>query len=388
MPAALTIAGKDVRLRLRDRSAIVLGFVAPVVIAFVMSLAFRNTERFHVNAGLVDLDKGALASGFRSLLAEPQLREVITTKAIATEAEARRSVDDGTVDAALVIPAGFSAAVVSGAPAAIGTLTSVDAAIAGEVAASIARGFVAQVNAERLALATTQRAGGTVDAATIAEATTSLPTAVAVTERAPGGKALKGVSYYGPGMALFFVLFGVSFASRSYVTERREGLVDRMQAAPIRSFEVVLGKALGVAVLGGASLLAMGLVTTLTFGASWGPTIAAVGLGAAMVAAVTALSTFVMVVAHTERQAEGWSGVIVFGLALLGGNFTFLPAAPALMRKLALLTPNGWALRGYTDLATGTSAASAVGPIAAILAFVVVVLAAAALVGARREAAR
>ena len=45
------------------------------------------------------------------------------------------------------------------------------------------------------------------------------------------------------------------------------------------------------------------------------------------------------------------------------------------MRRLALLTPNGWALRGFTDLATtgGRRCAPSVQPIVAILAFSVVV---------------
>ena len=40
-------------------------------------------------------------------------------------------------------------------------------------------------------------------------------------------------------------------------------------------------------------------------------------------------------------------------LALLGGNFVPITFAPAVLRKLALLTPNGWALRAFTDLGTG-----------------------------------
>jgi ABC-2 type transport system permease protein len=44
------------------------------------------------------------------------------------------------------------------------------------------------------------------------------------------------------------------------------------------------------------------------------------------------------------------------------------------MRRLALLTPNGWALRGFTDLATGSGHIGTVGtPVAAILTFTAVV---------------
>ena len=46
MRAVLVIATKELRQRLRDRSALVLGFVAPIAIATLMSIAFRSTDDF------------------------------------------------------------------------------------------------------------------------------------------------------------------------------------------------------------------------------------------------------------------------------------------------------------------------------------------------------
>ena len=78
----------------------------------------------------------------------------------------------------------------------------------------------------------------------------------------------------------------------------------------------------------------------------------------------------------------GIGSIIVFGLSLLGGNFFFISQAPSAMKHLALLTPNGWALRGYTDLATigggfGTIAQPVLGIaiFSAIVAAVAIVLA-------------
>ncbi len=57
-------------------------------------------------------------------------------------------------------------------------------------------------------------------------------------------------------------------------------------------------------------------------------------------------------------------------LALLGGNFVLVSVAPPPLRRLALSTPNDWALRGYTDLATtGGGVATVVVPVLEILAF-------------------
>lgn len=50
MRAAFVIARKDLRQRFRDRSAIVLGVVAPVVIAALMSLAFHGVQNFNFHA--------------------------------------------------------------------------------------------------------------------------------------------------------------------------------------------------------------------------------------------------------------------------------------------------------------------------------------------------
>ncbi|MGZ4697124.1 MAG: hypothetical protein ACXVGT_06585 [Oryzihumus sp.] len=61
--------------------------------------------------------------------------------------------------------------------------------------------------------------------------------------------------------------------------------------------------------------------------------------------------------------------MLTFGLVLLGGNFIFISAAPPTLRTLSLFTPNGWALRAFTDLAGGAGWTAALPPLLAILAF-------------------
>ena len=88
---------------------------------------------------------------------------------------------------------------------------------------------------------------------------------------------------------------------------------------------------------------------------------------------LVALTALVTSLARTDRQADGLASIVTFGLVLLGGNFVVLATAPQIMRTLALGTPNGWALRGFTDLSTGASAFQATAqPGAAILAFTAV----------------
>jgi ABC-2 type transport system permease protein len=147
---------------------------------------------------------------------------------------------------------------------------------------------------------------------------------------------------------------------------------------------VLLGKSLAAFVYSVVSLGTLAIVSSLAFGAEWGPPIPALALILAMSAVLVALTALVVAIARTERQAEGLATIVTFVLLLLGGNFVLLSQAPETLRRLALLTPNGWALRGFTDLATGAGATSAILPVLVMLGMAAALGAIAAILGRRR----
>ena len=369
MRTALAIARKDLRQRIRDRSAIVVGVIAPVAIAGLMSLAFNGMNRFHFTLGLVELDHGPVAVELVKALDAPQLRQVITLSEVSSTALARAEIKSGYLGAALVIPAGFSAAVTGEHPESLTTLSSNDGSIVGSVTTSIASSFVAQVNADRLAFATALAAGAPrAGAGQLIGVVSKLHIPLQAVQQAVGAHELKVISYYSPGMGVFFLLFTISYASRSFFVDRSQGMIERMRAAPVSPVEILLGKALSVFVYGVVSLATIGVVTTAAFGADWGAPLPAALVGLALVFSVICLTALVIGVARTQRQAEGISSILVFGLALLGGDFFFISSAPSTIKRLALLTPNGWAIRGFTDLATiGGGLGTIVEPVVAIL---------------------
>ncbi|TDU83832.1 ABC-2 type transport system permease protein [Kribbella voronezhensis] len=368
MNAALVIAAKDLRQRLRDRSAIVLGFVAPVLVAALMSFAFSSVEAFHADVAFVDNDHGQIAVALRTALTSPELSDVLTIESVATEQQARQLVDDGDAGAGLVVPAGFSAAAVGDEPIGLTVLGSPDSPLEAQVAKAVADAYVAQLNADRLsvhaALAAGVPAGRTAE---LAKAVAGLRLPESVEARATGYRQLTTASYYAPAMGIMFVLFAIGFTAHSFFAEQRGGTLERISAAPIGRGGVLLGKSLAAFAYSVASLTSLAVVSTLAFDAQWGPPIPAAALILAMSAALVALTALVITVSRTERQADGIAMMITFTLLLLGGNFVLISQAPELLRKLALLTPNGWALRGFTDLATGAAATTVLLPVLVIL---------------------
>jgi ABC-2 type transport system permease protein len=170
-------------------------------------------------------------------------------------------------------------------------------------------------------------------------------------------------------MVIIFLFLLIGAAGRSVLAERSTGTLARLQAAPIGTGSVVAGKVLSILLLSLLSVFTIWGATTALFGAYWGPAIAVVVLGTATVLSLSGLSLFVTVFAKSEAGAEAATVILGFTLALLGGNFFPPGSLPPLFEKVALLTPNGWALNGFGQLALdGRGLTDIFLPIAVLLA--------------------
>lgn len=385
MRVILLIALKDLRQRVRDRSAVVLGFLAPLAIATLMSFAFSGTSDLHVDVAVADADRGPLSTAYLDLVRSDDLSDLMTVTVLDSEAEVRQAVDDGDVDAGVSIPPGFSDIAQGATPAELVILTSVDATFSGQVVQAVTESFTAQIDANVLSVRAALAAGAPVadlPALSVAVARESIP--VQVEPRPAGTQELTAISYYAPAMGIFFVFFAITFGAKSFFEERSNGTLDRVTAAPVRPSSVLLGKSLSTFVYAIASLTTMAVVTSVAFDADWGPVWATASLVVAIALVVVGLTALVTAVAKTDRQADGIGSIVVFALVLLGGNFIYVWASTPALQAIALFTPNGWVLRAFTDMATGGEAVAAVVPAVLVcLAFAAVSAAIAALLSRR-----
>ena len=249
-------------------------------------------------------------------------------------------------------------------------LGSVDATVAAQVARALAESFTAHLEGVQLSVRTAVSAGAPASSVAALAAQASAQELPARAQPQPSGaRPLKAVSYYAPAMGIFFMFFSIGFGARGWFLERSGGTLERLAAAPLGPGAALAGKSLATFVYAAASLGTVAVVSSLAFGADWGPPLVAAALVAALAVTVVGLTALVVTLARTERQAEGLASVVTFALVLLGGNFVFIGTAPDVVRSMARLTPNGWALRAFTDLAGGAPASAAVGPLLAVLAF-------------------
>lgn len=378
MRTALLIATKDLRERIRDRTAILIAVVVPLVLAFIFSeiLGGSTGDTSAIPLGYVDQDGGAVAQAFvQQVLGGVARSGIAAVHAENSESTAIDLVERGKLKALIVIPSNFTEAVQSGAPASMQVIGNADSPISAAIARSIVEGYVAELNRIRIAVAAAT--GGDVATLTpdqlnvLAARAASAEAAVVVQDVSSQTKELDAKSFYAAGMAVFFVFFSVQFGVTSLLEERNDGTLARLLVAPINRTAILAGKLLTSFLIGIISMGVLVVATSLLFGATWGNPVGVAVLIVAAVLSATGITAIIAGFARDAEQAGNAQTVVSVVLGLLGGTFFPVSQAPGILSTLTLAAPQAWFLRGLGDLRGGDLSAVAV-PALAMLGFAVV----------------
>jgi len=347
--ALLAILGKDLRLRMRDRSILLFALVAPLGLMLVLSSVFPDEGSLRIRAVVVDEDGGVVGEAFRTGLVTRLAAEgVITDARTLSRSEASAAVEGGSVSVAWIVPAGTSAAVASGGRVRIEVVANPDRTLAVSVGRSIAAGFVDEVARVSAGVSTVVAATGQPPDADLVmamrEAAVATPRPVVVTQRSIPSLRLPQRDQLSAGMAVFFLLFTVQLGVLGLLEERQQGTLPRLRAAPIPVGTVLAGKALGALFLGLASMGVLAVSAGLLLGVSWGPPVGTAIAVLAVTLAAAAIMAAVATFSRSAEQASNLQSIVAVGLGLLGG--VFVPPRGAVTEALAMVSPHHWFLTG------------------------------------------
>jgi len=382
MRAVLLIARHDLRRRLRDRTAIVTGFIAPLAMAAIVGLAFGHTTHAFLRVVIADEDHTpASAAAVDALIDSAGFGSFIALAKVPDEATARAQFDSGTAGAAVVVRPGYGDVLDGrGTRAQIDAITSRHRPYAEQVAQSVQRGLYGAISANVLTVRTVVGTGpvqpGQFAAITAAARSQAVP--VRITDDGIGA-ATSLLGYFGPSMAIVFLFLGIGAGARSMLGERDTGTLARLKAAPIGLGRVVAGKVSAVLALAFLSIMVVWVVTAAVFHAYWGPVPAVLALSVVTVLAFGSIALFLTVSSRTPAQSDATMGIVAFVLALLGGNFFPPGSLPPALERLSLATPNGWALQGYGNMALDRQGFAGIHQALIVLLVIAVVIGVAAL---------
>jgi len=370
MRAAFVIAGRILRQRIRDRSALIFAVLTPLGLALAFAAIIPDfTGTFHTTIAVVDDDHGAAATALLDgPIAGLTTAGIADIRSFGSEADARAAVASDQVGVAIVIPAGFTAAIHDATPVEVRILGGSGAA-AREVVRATVSAFAERVDASQLAVETVIATGEPVDAGTMQRIREALQAdaPIVVSDVQSAHRQASMATFYSAAMAIMFVFFATQYGALAILAERRVGTLNRLLAAPIGQASVVLGGSIAGFLLGLLAMTILVVATTLIGHASWGPPPFVALLVVAAVVAAIGISTLVATMARTVEQAGGLNAIVALCMAAIGGVFIPLSQAPEILARVSLITPHAWFLRAVDTLSVPTAALADILPTIAVL---------------------
>ena len=404
---------KDLRLFLSDRRAVIMSFVAPIMIAAFFGYIFGGnggkTETSRIAVLVVDQDTSAIS---RAIFADLAANKSLDVKASEPD-PAREAVRKGTATVAVVLPEDFGA---SAGRAFFRTENKPEIALLYDPSHSaeqgmvqgILTGSVMQVVSREMFNGTTgqavvreslsqiDRSSGLAPAdkrslhdllqsveqwneraqAAGASGQTGLSTGLTVPYRIreEAVTARTGVQYNGyahsfGGMSVQFILFMGIDVGIGVLLQRQRGLWKRLRAAPISRGLLLGSRAISAAMISMLILLVVFGVARIVFGVRIeGSMPGFLGVCVAFSLMTAAFGLLVAALGKTPEATRGLSIFVTLILVMLGGAWVPAFIFPQWLQTVTMFVPTRWAMDGFDAMTwRGLGFSAAIGPIAALL---------------------
>src|SRR2546427_11730093 len=97
---------KDLRQRLRDRTALMVAVVVPLVLTALMGFALGGSEGLRMRLAIVDLDNSEFSRTFVAFAERPFLKGVVSANRLDSLAAAEAVITSRSVECAVVLQPG------------------------------------------------------------------------------------------------------------------------------------------------------------------------------------------------------------------------------------------------------------------------------------------
>ena len=371
----LAVAGKDLLLVLKDKGALAVFFLMPLLFASLLGMAFGNVDseetEIEVAVLLVNQDGGTygemLAGGLKEvdvLVVQEQSDPILADELVAGSDAA----------AAVVIPADFSARIDAGEPVQVTIIKDPTQQDAANIVAGITNQAMAEIGVlgelrygihavlaqspeydqapPELVQAFEARTLGVMW--TQVQHMRQNPVITIEHEAVAGAEEVQPwdpITYYVPGFTVAFAFFLIGQMAASLLKEKEEGSFRRLLTSPMSRGSIVAGKML-------AYVLIVFMQVGVLFGAGYAlfqmplgdSPLALVLLTLALALASASLGMLLGALCTSSKQADQLGMVLGFVLLALGGTIFPLFRAEGFIGILSRLTPSAWGIEGYMGI--------------------------------------
>ncbi len=357
----LDITFKDLLQLTRDFKTFMFLLIMPVLFTFLFGYAFGGfgggNSDSRLPVGYLNQDGRWISQALEAYLDHSRVIRLERIPA-ASAADLELLVAEGKLAAALILPQGYSQALLADKSSRLLVIADADSSAWTTIEAEI--------------LTAASRMDGAVRAATILEeilgdrahfrygfrqllsAWDEPPIAIRETTSSivkKAGDGIQALAHTSPGMMLQFAIAGLLTAAQVIVAERKSRTLQRLLTTATRRIHILLGHYLAIFTLIFTQfmlLIAFGqFVLRVDYLRVPGATLL-VAFSAAL--CISALGLLIGILARSEEQAISFSLIPMFVFSGLGGAWVPLEVTGAAFQAIGHLSPVAWAMDGFKNV--------------------------------------
>ncbi len=322
----LAIARKELLQLRRDTRSLILAFLLPVLLLVLFGYAISWDVR-NIRTAVLDGDRSARS---RELIDAFRASGYFTfVDNLERPGEIGALFDRGTVQVALVIPAGFAADLSAGRTA--GHSAIIQAIVDGSDA-----------NTATIVLAYSEAIVRTWSSRVQLQGSTAIDLPITADSRVWYNEELASRNMIVPGLvAVIMMIIAAMLTSLTIAREWERGTMEQLAATPVSRVEVVLGKLLPYLGIGLADVVVCSLLGVFLFDVPFrGSAVLLMAFSFLFLTGALGLGMFISVVAKSQVVATQVAMVVTFLPAFLLSGFMFaIEVMPAPLRAVSLLIP-------------------------------------------------
>jgi linearmycin/streptolysin S transport system permease protein len=366
MITLLALIRKDLRIFFQDRRAVIMAFVAPILIGSFFGYIFggqsRSEERGKVSVVVVDQEGGAVSRQIvAALRAEPSLE-----LSEASLEAARELVRKGKVSTAIVIPPDFGrkasqALFRPGDRPAVTYLIDPSRALESKMIEGMLTGHAinALINARSQSSSTSGGVPFTSNEQTVTAQT---------------GAVYNPYAHSFGGMAIQFILFFGIDVGIGMLLDRQRGLWKRFASAPLSKWTLLGGRVLSATVIVTLILTVVFTFARIVFGVKMQGSVAGFALVCVAFGLMTAsYGLLIASIGKTPQGARGLSILATLLMVMLSGAWIPSFLFPKWLQDATKFVPARWAMDGLDAMTwRGSGWTEAMMPVLVLVAFAMV----------------
>jgi len=370
---SIAIAIKDFSIRIKDRRALMMMILMPIVLTIILGSALKGVMGDSSSApkttiALYQQDHHLLSNQFvQGVLENKEFKKTIVVKNVHSQKELNQLIHDKKADVGVILPKNWGAQLANGITKPVTIKVSDGKDFEANFVQQLTESYIKTTNAvtgsAQMVLSDLGAKGKnekelkSIGAGLINNLGKEAGgEASFVYDKPVGKKQVSSLQYYAAAMAAMFLLFNAMVGGKSILSERTNITLSRMMMSPTDKVSIMTGKFLGTLLYTIVQFLIFMGATHYILKVNWGSNPGQIILIAiAYSISVSGLAMIVAAFMRTEKTADSLGGMMVQVLSLLGGSMIPVSVFPDALQKISKIAPNSWALNSFTNIMSGTT---------------------------------